>query len=141
MHGVYTNRDIQNIAQQLSNQDLTTFFGNYVYGKTKLPLLLKGSDLAVDWSELMRAVKLTGITQAVTTTTVSATLTTEAATSETSTLLTLLRTTAMPESETTAVTSVQLGAGAFTTDVLVIAGLTFIVLVVVGVFYLRRRGK
>lgn len=51
-----------------------------------------------------------------------------------------LRTTAIPESETT-VASVKLAAGAFTTEVLVIAGLTFVILVVVIGFYMRRRGK
>jgi len=141
MRGVYTNRNIQSIAQQLSNEDLSAFFYNYVYGKTKLPLLVQGSDLVVDWPEFLRTVKLTSITPTVTTTTVSATPTTEIFASETSTLLTPLRTTSTAENATTRATSVTLATGAFTTEVLVIVGLAFMVLAMVGVFYLRRRGK
>lgn len=74
------------------------------------------------------------------TTTLTAYATSGAAT-VTSTPTTPFRTTTAPESETTRTTSVQLATGVFTTEVLVIVGFAFIVLAVVGVFYLRRRRK
>ena|GEM_PF-6251505 len=138
MHGVYTNRNIQSIAQQLSNQDLSAFFNNYVYGKTKLPLLLQGSDLAVDWPEFLRTVKLSSTTITAAVTTTPSTLVTETVASK-STLLSTLRTTSTAESAATRATPVA--KGVFTTEVLMVVGLAFIVLAVVGVFYLRRRGK
>ena len=141
MHGVYTSHNIQSIAQQLSNQDLSAFFNNYVYGKTKLPLLLQGNDLAVDWPEFLRTVKLSSITLTVAATTTPSTLVTETLASETSTPLTPPRTTTTPESETARTTTVQLVTGVFTTEVLVIMGLAFTSLAVFGVFYLRRRGR
>jgi predicted metalloprotease with PDZ domain len=138
MRGVYTNRDIQSIAQQLSDQDLSVFFNNYVYGKTKLPLMLQGSDLGIDWPEFLRTVKLSGITIALTTTTTPSPVT-ETVASE-STLETFLQTTTTLESETTRATSPRLATGVFTTEVSVIVGLAFVVLAI-GVFYLRRRWK
>lgn len=141
MRGVYTNRNIQNIAQQLSNQDLSAFFYNYVYEKTRLPLLLQGSDLVIDWAEFLRTVKLSSITLTVAVTTASSTLVTEIVTSKTSSVLTTPQTTTTSRGEAVATTPMGLLTGVFSLQVMVIAGFTFIVLVVVGVFYSRRRGK
>jgi hypothetical protein len=66
---------------------------------------------------------------------------TETLTSESSTVLTPLRTSSTSESAVTRTTSSQLTTTAFTTEVSVIVGLAIIVLTVFGVFYLRRRGK
>lgn len=141
MHGIYANSNIQNIAQQLCNQDLSAFFKNYVYGKTQLPLLLQGSDLVIDWPEFLQAVKLSNITLTVTATTMPSTLVSQTVASETSTPLTLVRTTTTRVSETTRTVAVQLTTGVSANELLMIVALTVIVLAVVGVFYLRRRGK
>jgi hypothetical protein len=79
------------------------------------------------------------VTVPTTTTNVSTTSKVETLTSETSTLLTPLRTTSPPESVTTEMTSVQLALGVFATET--VLALVTMGLAVVGVFYLRRRGK
>jgi len=82
------------------------------------------------------------VTVPTTTTNVSITSKIDTFTSETSTLLTPLPTTSTTETTITRTTSLTgLATGVFTTEILAAVGLVFIVLAVVGVFYLRRRGK
>jgi len=68
-------------------------------------------------------------------------ITTSGSQSLTTIVPTTVETTTTAERETTRTTSVELAPKVFTTEALVIVGLAFIVLVVVGVFYLRRRRK
>jgi hypothetical protein len=58
MKGVYTNRDMIRLLNSITGFDFTIFFNKYVYGKDRLPLKLVPGDLATDWPELLRALKL-----------------------------------------------------------------------------------
>jgi len=58
MKGVYTNKDMIRLLNSITGFDFTPFFNKYVYGKDRLPLKLVPGDLAVDWPELLRALKL-----------------------------------------------------------------------------------
>jgi hypothetical protein len=59
MKGVYANKDMIRLLDSMTGFDFTTFFSKYVYGKDRLPLKVMPGDLAVDWPELLRALKLT----------------------------------------------------------------------------------
>jgi predicted metalloprotease with PDZ domain len=58
MKGVYVNKDMIKLLESMTGFDYTLFFSKYVFGKDKLPLKLVPGDLAVDWPELLRALKL-----------------------------------------------------------------------------------
>jgi len=58
MKGVYANTDMIRVLNSITGFDFTPFFSKYVYGKDTLPLKLVPGDLAVDWSGLLRALKL-----------------------------------------------------------------------------------
>jgi hypothetical protein len=138
MHGIYTNRDIQKIAQQLLNEDLSAFFNNYVYGKTKLPFLLQEDDLTVDWAEFLQRVKISSITLTVTATTASSTLRTKSVSTKTSNILTTLQTTTTLETQVVASTFMK-PPGVFSFQVVVIIVTAFTIVIVTLHFWRHKR--
>ena len=57
----YSNRDLLRVINDVSGQDFSRFFEEYVYGIGELPLKIEGNDLVVDWQKLLRTVDLSRV--------------------------------------------------------------------------------
>lgn len=77
----FSNRDIITIVRQLTGVDLWRFFQAYIYGTDRLPLVLVGGRVSIDWPALLSKVNVS-----LTNTTVVQTTTTSAQPSSTTTM-------------------------------------------------------
>jgi predicted metalloprotease with PDZ domain len=136
-NGAVSNADIIRILGSMTLFDFHVFFDNFIYGTEKLPLKAKEAGLTVDWADLNAKLKLTQTTITAVTTSASY-ATTSAVTRTTSPSV---QTTILSETETGTRMSTQLVTGVTTSETLAIGGVAIIVLVLIGVFYMRRRRK
>jgi predicted metalloprotease with PDZ domain len=61
MNGVYSNANLVTLLGSVGRYDFRLFFDKYIFGKEKLPLKIVSDDVAVDWPELLSALKLSKI--------------------------------------------------------------------------------
>jgi len=140
-NGAVANADIIRILGSVTEFDFSVFFDKFIYAAEKLPLKAKGAGgLTVDWADLNAKLKLTQTTMSAATTSVSYT-TMSVQTRTTTSVRASTQTTMTPETKTTTAMSTQRVTGIVSFETLTIAGVAIILILAVGAFYLRRRGK